>query len=485
MAPLRIIPILPTEENLIVERMAALSDGSLLVPYSVSTQVIDKAKGIVVKVTPAGRIDSSFGMNGYKYTARGYSTPSLTSALAVAVQADNKIVVLAGANDRSGDFDTLYLERWLPNGDYDSTFGHNGVEYLSGFGGQLYTTTLLAIKPDGHIIVDYILDDVPYYTQLKRDGAIDSSFGVNGAIIGNTVYNNNPVGLTVLPDNRIVIADQFDLGNYYYKTNLVVYTPNGTVDSSVAGNGIVFISDTVLYRKRYVDMRAYNGKLYVYAEGSNQDLLLRYNYNGTLDNTFGRGGKVYSKTKTNTSNDRKFDIQPDGKIITSLTRNKYYKRYFTNGRLDTSFADSGIFRPSARLSSTNFKIVNNHTYITAEDFFAGDPNYKIFVSAFIAESCPTAQQRTTPQPIPAIKTGGIEVKAYPNPFRNGFTVQLPLTPGMQQSVLRITDLAGRVWLTQTITSGSVTTGKSLPAGTYALQVWQGGTCIYRSTLLKQ
>ena len=86
--------------------------------------------------------------------------------------------------------------------------------------------------------------------------------------------------------------------------------------------------------------------------------------------------------------------------------------------------------------------------------------------------------------VPAIRTGEVVVKAYPNPFTSGFTVQLPHTSG-KQSTLRITDLTGRVWLTQTTKSYSITTGRSLPAGTYLLQVWQGNNCIYRSTLLKQ
>lgn len=86
--------------------------------------------------------------------------------------------------------------------------------------------------------------------------------------------------------------------------------------------------------------------------------------------------------------------------------------------------------------------------------------------------------------LPAINTKGVDVKAYSNPFRSEFIVQLPLSSG-RQSTLRITDLAGRLWLTQITISSSVTLGRSLPKGAYLLQVWQYGTCIYRSTLLKQ
>ena len=78
----------------------------------------------------------------------------------------------------------------------------------------------------------------------------------------------------------------------------------------------------------------------------------------------------------------------------------------------------------------------------------------------------------------------VQVKAFPNPFANEFTIQLPSSQ-IKKSTIRITDLAGRVMLSQTTTAGSVKTGNTLQKGMYLLQVWQADIMIYHTTLLKQ
>lgn len=87
------------------------------------------------------------------------------------------------------------------------------------------------------------------------------------------------------------------------------------------------------------------------ANGDKEFALVRYNYNGTLDTTFGGGtGKVV--TDFNGTSDRIWGVtlQPDGKIVAvgetvSLvfpgTNDIAVARYNTNGTLDTTFGGTG------------------------------------------------------------------------------------------------------------------------------------------------
>lgn len=77
----------------------------------------------------------------------------------------------------------------------------------------------------------------------------------------------------------------------------------------------------------------------------------------------------------------------------------------------------------------------------------------------------------------------VNVKAYPNPFTQSIIVQLSGT--VVKSTLRITDIAGRVLLTQTTSASSLSIGSTLHKGMYVLQVWQRGEVVYHTSVLKQ
>lgn len=88
----------------------------------------------------------------------------------------------------------------------------------------------------------------------------------------------------------------------------------------------------------------------VNVSGNKDFALVRYNYNGTLDTTFGTGGKV--TTDFNATSDRIWGIalQSDGKIVAAGetesavfpgTNDIALARYNTNGTLDTTFGGTG------------------------------------------------------------------------------------------------------------------------------------------------
>lgn len=77
--------------------------------------------------------------------------------------------------------------------------------------------------------------------------------------------------------------------------------------------------------------------------------------------------------------------------------------------------------------------------------------------------------------------GAIGVKAYPNPFSSAFTLQLTGKP----CTVKITDMGGRVLLSQTTSATTLQTGFNLKAGTYMVEVWQDKKVIDRIKVIKE
>jgi len=119
-----------------------------------------------------------------------------------------------------------------------------------------------------------------------------------------------------------------------------------------------------------------------FISGGNDFALARYNSNGTLDTSFGTGGKV--TTNFTSPNDAAFSVavQSDGKIVaaggTILSRGGDFAlaRYDSNGMLDTSFGTGGkvttdIAGPSDSVNSIAVQL-NGKIVAAGRTFINGD-----------------------------------------------------------------------------------------------------------------
>ena len=178
----------------------------------------------------------------------------------------------------------------------------------------------------------------PFVT-FSQDGSLDNTFGINGIVTTSFgPYTQSEVfDLALQADGKIVVIggfnnDQFPLNDTEYR--IIRYNTNGSLDNSFGNNGIVNTS----YDIRHVKIQT-DGKILV--QGSQN--LARYNTNGSLDITFGSAGII-------TCNSRDFAIQADGKIVItsseSVSQTTYgawsIKRYNSNGSLDTTFGINAV-----------------------------------------------------------------------------------------------------------------------------------------------
>lgn len=142
----------------------------------------------------------------------------------------------------------------------------------------------------------------------------------------------------------------------FLSLNTLVFAQDGTLDNSFGSNGKVTTSVTSGNDMAQDILVQNDGKILVggdvsFANTDSYIQLVRYNANGTLDNTFGNNGKVTTLFAQGSSGFKAMALQNDGKIVVvGFVNNKVGTaenldfaiiRYNTNGSLDTSFDTDG------------------------------------------------------------------------------------------------------------------------------------------------
>lgn len=291
----------------------------------------------VTRLHTNGSVDTAFGINGTSYANFTSSRYSNDQGRGIAVQADGKIVISGSAYGNFNEY--TGVARFLSNGTLDPDFGIEGrvrvpvsLDYASSDVVPLASGRLLVANYQGVIALD-------------SQGAIDTSFGINGsAVSGGTVE-----AMVVQSDGAIVLA-----GYFLYGFAVKRLTPVGTPDTSFSRDGIAVAAmgpsnDTAMHSTLQPD-----GKILVVGGGQRGYNVARYLPNGLLDTSFsedgltniGLGDEFYEATATAVA------LQSDGRIIIAGTLRESNNptttsrmgviRLAIDGTLDLSFSSDGI-----------------------------------------------------------------------------------------------------------------------------------------------
>ena len=204
--------------------------------------------------------------------------------------------------------------------------------------------------------------------RYNADGSLDTTFGTGGKVltpVGTGTSNDIGNSLTVQEDGKIIVAG-YGGGSDGTDFAVVRYNADGSLDTTfgTGGTGKILTpvgAGTSNDFGNSVTVQA-DGKIVVAGYGAssqagNDFAVVRYTANGTLDTTFGTGGKIVTPIGAGTSNDYAYSVtvQADGKIIVAGqgfgigTSNDFaVVRYTANGTLDTTFGPGGTARSSPR-----------------------------------------------------------------------------------------------------------------------------------------
>lgn len=247
--------------------------------------------------------EANFGNDGTVITNFG----SYARLYALTTQSDGKIIAAGEASD--GGSNTFAISRYYGNGGIDYNFSFDG-KVTTNFGSNGASARAVAVQPDGKIVAAGSYSVQCALARYNSDGTLDNSFGSNGKVltaIGDESFIN---AIVIQPNGKIVVAGGSISSGFQGNYTLVRYNTNGTLDASFGVGGITTVSDGFFTGIAIQP----DGK--IVATGSrltSQTIdVVRFNANGTRDNTFGVQGFAYPVYG---AEGRAIGIQPDGKIV--------------------------------------------------------------------------------------------------------------------------------------------------------------------------
>lgn len=180
-------------------------------------------------------------------------------------------------------------------------------------------------------------------------GSLDPTFGSGGKVLLD--FNNGSdqcTTMAVQSDGRIILGGSTNAGNYDFA--LARLNADGTLDVTFGSGGKV-VTDFGSNQEINTIRVTTENKILVagYSSSSTDDFVLaRYTADGVIDSGFGTNGRVVTPVGTN--NDKAYGllIQPDGKIVvigyaSVLSGDDFaVVRYGENGILDANFGNSGV-----------------------------------------------------------------------------------------------------------------------------------------------
>jgi uncharacterized delta-60 repeat protein len=305
-----------------------------------------------------GDLDTSFGSNGMVRTSFGSGTSGVVNA--VAIQPDGKIVMAGTSFGASGDED-FAVARYLPDGTLDTSFSGDG-RVSTDFGNSFDQGMAIAIQADGKLVVagGSAVPGSQWDFAVARyfpNGAPDHSFGGDGKVRTNfegsppSGSDDFPRALIIQPDGKLVVVGGSDSD-----VALARYLPNGNLDTSFGSSGKVRTPIGQYGGRANAVVLRSDGRIVVAGATFHEDghtwSLLGYLPNGAPDPGFGEvltsfgPGAIEGGIEEATA----LALQPDGKIVaagSSFTvpggpdQAVALARYLPNGALDTTFGGSG------------------------------------------------------------------------------------------------------------------------------------------------
>jgi uncharacterized delta-60 repeat protein len=189
----------------------------------------------------------------------------------------------------------------LAAGDPDFSFSQDGRAALS-FPGAPFVIADTAVAPDGKVVVAGKKGSNMAVARLNADGTLDTSFGTGGLF--ESGRHTEVTSVAVQGDGKIIVGlgEASDTNGPSFDLHLGRLRADGVdFDNTFGVGGVAIVSDDSndFYASSIVDVAIQRDGKIVGAGHVNTELggdddfaVVRYNANGTVDNTFGGGDAV-------------------------------------------------------------------------------------------------------------------------------------------------------------------------------------------------
>ena len=422
-------------------------DGKIL--FLGTTTTPEGLATFVVRLFPDGSIDQSFGLNGAVFLISGSFESDCREMV---IQPDGKIVMV-GAGLLNGVYGVLVARLNAADGSLDSSFGINGMLHIP-YASDSYLQDV-ALQSDGKIVAAGFSigpDTDVLVVRLTEDGFLDDTFSFDGKV--ETDVNDVDVAqaLVIGNDGKVTIAgaSESQVGMFTLTEGLLIrYNSDGTLDNTFDTNGII-AHDINGYTVFNDIAMTGSGSIYTCGvatpSGSSDDdlLIAKFSSDGQFDTDFSTDGYDLYDFAGATSEDfaNELILQPDGKVL------------LVGGRDEASDDVAGLVRYNDNgLNDITFgssgEVTTPIDNQSAFEAVALQPDLKIV--AFGTSLDITGTKAAVARYTSGMNVGIGEVEAsigstliYPNPITdNTITVEYELTSDETVSI-SLFDLNGRL-----------------------------------------
>jgi uncharacterized delta-60 repeat protein len=319
----------------------AIQDDGKIVAVGAAAGPSETGEFALARYEEDGGLDPSFGEGGMVTTA--IAGGGGDEARSVAIQENGRIVV-AGTDS----WQRFAVIRYRPNGQLDDSFGGGDGIVRTNFTPGDDMAWDVALQRDGKIVAvggAGFGHEGFQIARYQRDGTLDPTFGEGGKVV--TRYRGaNARAVALQPNGRILVT-----GTNLRWLALARYRPDGRLDRSFSGNGMVGVALGIYILPHAVALQR-DGRIVV-AGGFDYDHigLARFLDDGRLDRSFGGDGIVRRKVEGEAQQAIGLIPQPDGRIVVAGWSGPHeaeptvYRfimiRVLPDGRLDQTFGDRG------------------------------------------------------------------------------------------------------------------------------------------------
>jgi uncharacterized delta-60 repeat protein len=304
---------------------------------------------MAVSISPAnaaiGDLDTDFGIAGKVTTA--IETFPYAEVTSTTSQSDGKIIVVGFTETIGGDRNFV-LNRYNIDGSPDTSFDTDGVVTTSI--GTYSQPNSVVVQTDGKIVVAgyaYIGGSSDFaIARYNTDGSLDGSFGLGGVVTTSIGTEDVINSVSLQADGKIVVAGYAYIGG---SSDFAIarYNTNGSLDTSFDSDGKATKHEGPISSAAFVTLREEKIVIagYTQSGGGYVSSMLRFNANGSLDNTFGTSGIVKTNYDRGVNERGSLFVQSDGKLIIAGNgsgSNFEVARYNSDGSADSTFDTDGI-----------------------------------------------------------------------------------------------------------------------------------------------
>ncbi|WP_165688549.1 hypothetical protein [Solilutibacter tolerans] len=295
------------------------------------------------------------------------------SGFGIAKTADGKYLLAGTTNTTSTAHDFL-LMRVNANGVLDTTFGDQGIVRTDFSGGNDAIYADPVIQPDGRIVVagsTARAGNINFaLARYDANGALDTSFGSGGKVeldfVGGSEWIN---GVAIASDGKIIVAGPAQaIVNQAVNFAVARFNANGSIDTSF-GQGGKNSHEVPRYNNSDAEdipsdvALLADGKILLSGGISGRVGLMRFAANGQIDTSFGAGGHVVAPNTSFWETGIRMDVASDGRVVVAG-----YSDTTEIGSHDfiiTRFMPDGLVDASFGTGgkiSTNFASLNDRGY---------------------------------------------------------------------------------------------------------------------------